>query len=104
MGDVRHERELREQWEDLHLDVHKQEGIERDKAATFISQKLGEMNEVRTQINTERGVYATREYVDAVFSSIDTRLKALENSKSYLVGWVAAIGMATAFVIYALKR
>ena len=62
------------------------------------------MNELRKQINDERGVYPTREYVDAVFSSIDTRLKALATSKSYVIGWVAAAAMAVSFAIYAMKR
>lgn len=87
---IQQERELRELWERLHMEFHAQLRQELDKAAIFIAAKLAEMNEVRNQINTERAIYPTREYVDAVFSSIDTRLKALEQSKSYLIGWAAA--------------
>jgi hypothetical protein len=52
----------------------------------------------RPSINAERGSYATRDYVDTVNSSTDGRLKALEQGKSYVIGWVAAI--AATFVMY----
>jgi len=101
---MRRERALRKQWESMHEDVHELERQARDKAEAAINNRLEGMNELRHQIDRERANYATREYADAVFSSIDTRLKALENSKSYVIGWVAAAAASLTFIIYILKR
>ena len=95
-----HERELREMWERLHMKVHRQEQFARDKAEASVNARLDGMNELRTQINTERGQYATTDKTDAIHSSIDGRLKALEQSKSQVIGWVAAIVLLTNLFMY----
>jgi DNA repair exonuclease SbcCD ATPase subunit len=95
--EVRHERELREEWERAHEHVHELEHEAINKAEDAVNLRLEGMNELRAQINTERGKYVTRETFDAVNSSTDGRLKTLENNKSNLEGRFWAIGAA--FVI-----
>jgi hypothetical protein len=104
MGEVRHERELREQWERMHMAVHGQEQLARDKAEAAVNNRLDGMNELRAQINSERGSYATRDYVDTVEGATDKRLKNLEQGKSYVIGWVAAIVLLGNLVVYFLGR
>lgn len=104
MEEVFHERELREQWQSDHMHVHELEREALDKAETAVNSRLEGMNELRAQINTERGTYATRDYVDTVNSSTDGRLRRLENSRSYAIGWVAAVGIAFSVVMYFLGK
>jgi hypothetical protein len=102
--DVLHERELREQWETAHLQVHQAEHRALVVAAKAVDERLTAMNEFRGQIKDERGTYPTRAYVDAVFSSIDTRFKALEQSKTYVIGWVAGVAAVAMLIMYFISR
>ena len=100
---VLHERELREQLERLHLDMHHADEKARDLAATDINRRLEGMNELRAQITSERGLYLSRELFDREHAqlreSLDTRLKVLETSRSNLDGRMWAIGAAITFVV-----
>jgi limonene-1,2-epoxide hydrolase len=101
------ERELREQWESLHMVVHRQEQLARDKAEGAINERLEGMNEVRAQINEERGSYATRVEMDAVNSSTDGRLKTLERKDANTDGkfWVfGAIVILVNLAMYFLGK
>ena len=89
---TKHERELREMWEEAHLRIHEQEASDRSLARVEINRRLDEMNKLREQINQERGFYVTRDLHDKLEDSLDTRLKLLENTKSNIEGRLWMIG------------
>ncbi len=63
-----------------------------------LNERLAEMNEVRRQINDERGSYLMRDRYEAAHeslrSAIDARLKLLENSRSNNEGRIWMMGVA----------
>jgi ATP-dependent exoDNAse (exonuclease V) beta subunit len=73
---------LRTQWQIHHLEIHKLEHEAIEKAANSVKDKLEAMNQLRDQIQTERGSYIQRETFNTTLSSVDTRLKLLEQNKS----------------------
>ena len=102
--DVLHERELREQWETGQQRVHEAEHVALKVALESVNDRLGHMNEFRIQITDERAVYVRRDYVDAVNSSIDTRLRGLERSKSFMIGYVTAIVAVATLIMYFVSK
>ncbi len=109
--DIEHERELREQWQKLHLDMHVAMDLARSLAGDDINRRLDGMNELRAQITSERGLYLSRELFDrehsALRDSIDARLKILETKGSNLEGRLWAVGafisLVVSFVIVAMN-
>ena len=93
---VTHERELREQWQKSHEATHELEKEALLLARRDIDRRLGEMNQFRDQIERERGDFLRRDMYDeqhgVLRSEFDTRLKALETSKSNLEGRMWAMG------------
>jgi hypothetical protein len=96
--EVKHERELREQWEREHQHVHELEKEARNIAFAASNQRLDVMNQFREQINSERAGYISRENFEAVTSSIDTRLKLLETKGSFLDGKMWVVGAVVTLV------
>ena len=101
--EIEHERALREQWQEAHENVHRLEDEARELAARVINIRLEGMNELRRQIDSERGVYISREVhdqqINALREATDTRLKSLENAKSNLEGRLWMIGIAIGAVV-----
>lgn len=130
---TKHERELREQYQDAHMAVHRaeahalrtaREGDEKalEIASKEIDRRLEGMNQIREQMNSERGMYITREQYDVnriardtqlsiirdaaqtqlntIRDTMDNRLKILETSKSNMEGRIWMMGAAvTTFVL-----
>ena len=88
--EIAHERELRQSWELAHEKIHALEDVARDIASTEINRRLDEMNQLRHQIEQERGTYISRPVYDSENKATDARLKILENANSNLAGrmWV----------------
>lgn len=86
------EKELRLQWQTSHDNVHELEQRALQAALASSNQRLDEMNKLRTQIDQERGVYVRRDTFDTTNSSIDTRLKLLENKQANNEGRMWVIG------------
>ena len=101
--ELKYERALREQWEKSHEHVHKLEHEALNLALAELNRRLDEMNELRRQIDSERGRYPTRDYLDSVTSSIDTRLKLLENKGSNLDGRFWAMGAVVGAIVIAVN-
>jgi len=105
---VLHERELRQLWESTHMHVHELEKDAVEKALESNNRRLDEMNELRLQITRERGEYLSRDIYDrehrALEVTMDKRLKALETSRSYVIGWVAAIVLAAQLLMYFVSK
>jgi hypothetical protein len=101
--DIDHERELREQWQRLHMEMHVTMDKARDIAGADINRRLEGMNELRTQINSERGLYLSREVFDREHAQLsremDTRLKALETKGSNLDGRMWTVGTIMTIII-----
>ena len=64
----------------------------------FVSAKHAEMNELRRQINDERGQYQTRDKSDAVSNAIQARLTTLDAQYSSLHGRLLGMGLALIFI------
>ncbi len=92
------ERKTREAWQLAHENVHDMEAEARIVAFVRLNERLAEMNEVRRQINDERGSYLMRDRYEAAHeslrSAIDARLKLLENSRSNNEGRIWMMGVA----------
>ncbi len=102
--DFNHERELREQWQKAHQHVHEMEQAAITEAKRIIDVRLGDMNELRDQIDSERGRYVTRELYDeqhaVLRDQFDIRLKLLETAKSNMDGrlWMMGAGISAGVV------
>jgi uncharacterized protein YydD (DUF2326 family) len=105
--DVRHERELREQWQKSHESFHILDKEALVLARKEIDRRLNDMNQFRAQIEKERGDFLQRDMYDQQYGTLrgevdarfnvlrnetDARLKLLENTKSNLEGRIWAIG------------
>lgn len=103
----KHERELREQWERLHLAKHEFDDEAIRTAREAIDRRLDEMNELRSQINSERGNYVQRDFYDEKHNSLkdtlDTRLKVLETAWSNMQGRIWMMGAAISAVVVAIN-
>lgn len=104
---IEHERELRESWQVGHNLLHEAEDKALDIASKEIDRRLEGMNQIREQINNERGMYVTREVYDeqhnALRDMMDTRLKVLETMKSNMEGRLWAMGAGVSAVVVAIN-
>jgi hypothetical protein len=107
--------ELTKQWQEQHMHQHDLEqhalqvarsgdAVALAIAREDVNRRLEGMNELRTQINEERGRFLQRDRYEAERDSnresTDVRLKSLETNKSNLEGRMWAIGAAlSAFVV-----
>ncbi len=113
-----HERELRESWQKSHEDRHEAEARAVALASKDINRRLDEMNELRRQIENERGRYLPRDLYDkehdalretmnvrydTLRDNLDIRLKTLENSKSNLEGRLWAIGAMISVIVIVIN-
>lgn len=113
-----HERELREAWQEAHESRHASEAEARQIASIEINRRLDDMNELRRQIEQERGRYLQRDLydkehtalretmfskLDAQRDTMDARLKSLEGTKSNLEGRLWAIGAMISAVVVAIN-
>ena len=96
--EILHERELREQWQRDHERIHQAEHEAINKAEVAVNQRLEGMNEFRVQLQTERSNYVQRMTFDTTNSSIDTRLKLLENKGSNFEGRMWVIGAVVVII------
>lgn len=105
VDDALHERELREQWQGSHADLHKLSEEALIIARKDIERRLDDMNKFREQIAQERGEFLRRDFYDeqhtSLRDSMDTRLKLLEQSKSNLEGrmWMMGAGISAVVVV-----
>ena len=94
--EIRHERELREQWQVTHERFHELEKEAIELARKDVDRRLGDMNQFRDQIERERGEFLRRDMYDeqhnAMRNDMDIRQKSLETTKSNLEGRMWAIG------------
>ena len=104
MGDdILHERELRELWQQTHEARHTAEIDALVLAREDVNRRLDGMNELREQINRERGQFLSRDLYDReharLSEEMDRRLKVLENRESNLQGRIFATGAIIAFLL-----
>jgi hypothetical protein len=91
---IQHERELREQWQDSHADVHVAEREALRLASDDISRRLAEMNQFRGQLERERGEYVPRIEHDLLAG----RIKELEIARGEQTGKSAAYASIAGFI------
>lgn len=113
-GETKKERELRELWQQEHLIRHELEDKARELATKNLEQRLHSLNEIREQINSERGEFVRRDYFEQKYDALskeidtgmtalakdtDTRMKVIENTISNFQGRLWMIGAAITFVV-----
>jgi len=90
-----------------HAKQHELEAQAVDLAKQAIDIRLGMMNELRAQINTERGSYQSAGEAKIQMSSVELRLRALEQAQAAQAGsnvtWAAAIAAFIVIVQIALQ-
>jgi hypothetical protein len=59
--------------------------------------KLEKMNEIREQLATQRGVFASKEYVEGEFKLVRGKIDAMRNMA--FLALIAAIGSLAVFII-----
>jgi len=121
---LRHERELREAWEQSHEQIHASEREALNVAKADINRRLESMNEMRAQIEAaerrvvaERATFVLRDMydrdhaglrdtlnvrIDALNNSSDSRLKELETNRANLDGRIWAVGATVGVIISVL--
>jgi hypothetical protein len=115
VSDCKHEKELREQWQNTHERHHALEKEAVVLAREEVDRRLLEMNQFRDQIERERGEFLRRDMYDEQYAAMrhetEARLKSLEESKSNLEGrmWamgagISAIAVGLNLILYYFKR
>ena len=89
---VRHERELRAEWIKMNAEMVRE-------AKNYVDTKLEKMNEMREQINTERGQYALRIEHVADYKAIDGRLRVIEGFTANLQGRILVTASVLGFLV-----
>ncbi len=97
------ERALREQWQQGHLAVHTAEAEALRVAHAGLSRRLDEMNEMRAQIDRERGEFVRRDLYDRGYASLrealEVRIRFLEAAQNNVQGRLWAIGAAITLAV-----
>lgn len=88
--DAQYVRELREQWQVAHENVHVLEKEARTLAVEDINRRLEDMNQFRAQLNKERGDYLLRHDYEREHSALADRVKELEIARGEQSGKAAA--------------
>lgn len=70
-----------EQWVAAHPETHRLEGVVLSVAKAATDQRLESMNELRKQIDTERGTFITRELYDREHRRIQDDVNGLRTSR-----------------------
>jgi hypothetical protein len=74
---------LQERWS-AHEAVHDQEAQTRDESARRIDQRLEQLNELRSEVLTDRERLVNRDVFDARAATVDARIDAL---KEQIIEW-----------------
>ena len=74
-----------------HVEVHRLESVALNKAEERLDTKLAEMNELRAQINTERGQFVTRAVLDAEVKALVAEIRILRESRASFSGGMLAV-------------
>jgi hypothetical protein len=75
-----------EEWQRTHPETHRLEGVALSLASSMTAAKLHDMNELRKQIDTERGIFITREFYDREHQRIREELSDLRSSRDQGAG------------------
>ncbi len=113
--DVTHLHELMDQRWEAHQRVHETEEKSRDRAVETVNGRLAEMNNLRDQIQSERGEFLRMDTYNARHDELITRMNAVERTLATLAGrdrgvglvWGVLLGVAglvAGFVLFALSR
>jgi hypothetical protein len=87
-------------FKEAHLREHEILQAQVAEARKELWTKLGEMNEIRRQINDERTNFEGREHSEAVHNAMSSRLSAAERATTSLQGRVLGVGSAiTVFLV-----
>ena len=93
---------LTEAAHDAHKSVHAQEAIARDEAAKRIDARLEQLNELRSEVITDRGRFVNREAFDAKLEAIDARINALHDQITEWKGRGQGLSMTASLVVGAV--
>lgn len=72
------------------------------KAEAAVNQRLGAMNKLRDQINTERGAYATKDAMRATIDALSNKVDLAQNAIANMEGRAWALTIAIPLMVSAL--
>jgi len=75
-----------EEFRDRHMEVHVAERLAVSISDLSLNRRLDEMNNLRKQIDSERGDYILRDWFEKVHASLEDRIKILENGENRELG------------------
>jgi hypothetical protein len=74
-----------------------------DLASEDINRRLNEMNQFRSQLESERGTYMTRDMYDREHTALGNRVKELEIERGNQAGKAAAYASAIGVIVVMIK-
>jgi hypothetical protein len=107
-GSIQHERELREQWQSAHIEVHRVQDTALSLAHTQMLEWKHEVNQVRQQIDKERGEFVLRKVYEEQHNSLrdtfDVRMKAVEKQQIQIGAVVAVLVVGLQLFLHFLGK
>ena len=97
---------LEQRFEDLKEAHGREQVLLKEQLSEYkltIEKKHLEMNEVRRQINDERGQYETRLHSDARFDGVSGRVSAVEQAVSSLNGRMIGLGAGITVFMFLIQ-
>ena len=91
-----------EEWQRTHPETHRLEAAALALANAAIAAKLHDMNELRKQIDTERGTFITREFYDREHQRIREEISDLRSSRDTSSGEKGLLEQLWPFILAAL--
>lgn len=85
-------KELMLLWQREHERSHDRSREAVDKALSALNERLAEMNQLRSQLDRERGSYINRGAYDQDIKQTDDRIKVLETRGSFDAGRMVVLG------------
>lgn len=84
-----------EEWQRGHRREHDVERRELETARRVVDHRLDDMNRLRHQIDTERGLYVSRDTADMQHNALAERIAALEKWKANVTGRLIVFAAAS---------
>jgi hypothetical protein len=88
-----------DRYADLHLLVHKAERDALIRELSTSDNKFAKANEVREQIDRERGMYITREMHEVLVNQVTVISKKYDSAVAWAIGFGAAVTVVNAVLI-----
>lgn len=87
---------------EAHKAVHEQEAIARIEAAKRVDSRLEQLNELRSEVITDRARFVSRETFEAEMRAKDERINALHDQITEWKGREKGLSLSASFIVGAI--